>query len=83
MAEDLESGTEKTSTEQRRGEGVYVEDDPVKIVCEKKELMRRKALELKERKIGHEWEVVEMEKQRGRWMRYSSKNKKEMDKVKL
>lgn len=40
----------------------------MKIVCDKEELMRRKALELKERKIGHKWEAVEMEKQRGRWM---------------
>ncbi|KAH0854654.1 hypothetical protein HID58_057807 [Brassica napus] len=54
MAEGSESETEETSKKQRRVEGVSAEDDLVKIVCEK-ELMRRKALKPKERKIGYEW----------------------------
>ncbi|CAH8339446.1 unnamed protein product [Eruca vesicaria subsp. sativa] len=66
-----------------REETARVLDDPGKSAWEKKEWMRRKALELEERKVGYEWEAVEMEKQRVKWIRYRSKKEREMEKAKL
>ncbi|KAH0891077.1 hypothetical protein HID58_053506 [Brassica napus] len=96
-AEDSESEMEEeeTSKKRRRGEGVSgalkrmreetarALDEPGKSAWEKKEWMRRKALELEERKVGYEWEAVEMEKERVKWMRYRSKKEREMEKAKL
>ncbi|KAJ0263704.1 hypothetical protein HA466_0021740 [Hirschfeldia incana] len=99
MAEDSETEIEDSDEEEetrkkrRRVEGVSVKrmreetarvlDDPGKSAWEKKEWMRRKALELEERKVGYEWEAVEMEKQRVKWIRYRSKKEREMEKAKL
>lgn len=92
-AEDSEE--EETSKKRRRVEGVSVAvkcmseetarvmDDQGKSAWEKKEWMRRKALELEERKVGCEWEAVEMEKKRVKWMSYRSKKESEMEKAKL
>ncbi|KAJ0249571.1 hypothetical protein HA466_0150430 [Hirschfeldia incana] len=86
---------EETSKKRRRGEGVSVAvkrmseetarvlDDQGKSAWEKKEWMRRKALELEERKVGCEWEAVEIEKKRVKWMSYRSKKEREMEKAKL
>ncbi|KAF8069734.1 hypothetical protein N665_1137s0002 [Sinapis alba] len=94
MAEDWESEMEEeTSKKQRRGEEGAVKrmreetarvlDDHGKSAWEKKDWVRRKALEVEERKIGYEWEAVEIEKQRVKWMRYRSKKEREMEKDKL
>ncbi|KAJ4898331.1 sequence-specific DNA binding transcription factor [Raphanus sativus] len=64
-------------------ETARVMDDQGKSAWEKKEWMRRKALELEERKVGCEWEAVEMEKKRVKWMSYRSKKESEMEKAKL
>ncbi|KAL1193937.1 hypothetical protein V5N11_032057 [Cardamine amara subsp. amara] len=66
-----------------REEAARVAEDTGKSAWEKKEWMRRKALEVEEKKIGYEWEAVEMEKQRVKWLRYRSKKEREMEKAKL
>ncbi|KAL0744033.1 hypothetical protein Bca4012_085546 [Brassica carinata] len=91
--EEEEEEEEATRKKRRRVEGVSVKrmreetarvlDDPGKSAWEKKEWMRRKALEIEERKVGYEWEAVEMEKQRVKWVRYRSKKEREMEKAKL
>lgn len=88
-----EDEEEETRKKRRRVEGVSVKrmreetarvlDDPGKSAWEKKEWMRRKSLELEERKVGYEWEAVEMEKQKVKWIRYRSKKEREMEKAKL
>ncbi|KAF8085923.1 hypothetical protein N665_0642s0019 [Sinapis alba] len=92
---DEDEEEEERRKKRRRGEGVSaavkrmreetarVLDDAGKSAWEKKEWMRRKALELEERKVGYEWEAVEMEKQRVKWIRYRSKKEREMEKAKL
>ncbi|KAJ4893258.1 sequence-specific DNA binding transcription factor [Raphanus sativus] len=74
---------EGVSVKRMREETARVLDDPGKSAWEKKEWMRRKALELEERKVGYEWEAVEMEKQKVKWIRYRSKKEREMEKAKL
>lgn len=99
MAEDSESEMEESEEEEEetkkkrkilttavkrlREEAARVVEDVGKSVWEKKEWMRRKVLEIEEKKIGYEWEAVEMEKQRVKWMRYRSKKEREMEKAKL
>ncbi|KAG2318363.1 hypothetical protein Bca52824_011576 [Brassica carinata] len=75
---------EETSKKRRRVGGVSGAVKRMrKSAWEKKEWMRRKALELEERKVGYEWEAVEIEKQRVKWMRFRSKKEREMEKDKL
>ncbi|CAN6894402.1 unnamed protein product [Brassica oleracea] len=89
--DEEEEEEEETSKKRRvsaavkrmREETARVLDDPGKSAWEKKEWMRRKALEIEERKVGYEWEAVEMEKQRVKWIRYRSKKEREMEKAKL
>jgi len=96
MAEDSESEMEESEEEETRKkrristavkrlreEAASVVEDVGKSVWEKKEWIRRKMLEIEEKKIGYEWEGVEMEKQRVKWMRYRSKKEREMEKAKL
>ncbi|XP_010480164.1 PREDICTED: uncharacterized protein LOC104758866 [Camelina sativa] len=72
-----------TAVKRLREEAARVMEDVGKSVWEKKEWMRRKMLEVEEKKIGYEWEGVEMEKQRVKWLRYRSKKEREMEKAKL
>ncbi|ESQ49065.1 hypothetical protein EUTSA_v10020795mg [Eutrema salsugineum] len=93
--EDTEEEEEETRKKRRKGEGVSpavkrmreeatrVLEDAGKSALEKKEWMRTKTLELEERKVGYEWEAVEMEKQRVKWLRYRSKKEREMEKANL
>ncbi|EOA32794.1 hypothetical protein CARUB_v10016104mg [Capsella rubella] len=87
--EEVEETTKKkrrvltTAVKRLREEAARVVEDVGKSVWEKKEWMRRKMLEIEEKKIGYEWEGVEMEKQRVKWMRYRSKKEREMEKAKL
>lgn len=95
MEETEEDEAETRRKKRRKGEGLSaavkrmreesrrVAEDAGKSAWEKKEWMRRKALELEEKKVGYEWEGVEMEKQRVKWMRYRSKKEREMEKAKL
>uniref|UniRef100_A0A1J3J4A0 Myb/SANT-like DNA-binding domain-containing protein n=1 Tax=Noccaea caerulescens TaxID=107243 RepID=A0A1J3J4A0_NOCCA len=93
--EDSEEDEIETRKKRRKGGGVSaavkrmreeaarVLEDAGKSAWEKKEWMKRKSLELEERKVGYEWEAVEMEKQKVKWMRYRSKKEREMEKAML
>ncbi|XP_010543479.1 PREDICTED: trihelix transcription factor GTL1 isoform X1 [Tarenaya hassleriana] len=57
--------------------------DMAKGAREKKEWMKKKMVELEERRVGFEWEALEMEKQSLKWMRFKSKKEREMEKARL
>ncbi|CAH2046602.1 unnamed protein product, partial [Thlaspi arvense] len=61
-----------------REEAARVLEDVGKSAWEKKEWWSEE-----ERKFGYEWEAVEMEKQRMKWMRHRSKKERDMEKAKL
>ncbi|CAN8270052.1 unnamed protein product [Cochlearia groenlandica] len=88
--EEEEAGTRKkrrrienVSTKRIREEAARVTEDAGRSAWEKKEWMKRKLLEIEEKKVGLEWEAVEIEKQRVKWMRYRSKKERDMEKAKL
>ncbi|KFK38386.1 hypothetical protein AALP_AA3G106800 [Arabis alpina] len=76
-------GVVSDSVKRIREEALRVVEDVGKSVWEKKEWLRKRALEIEEKRVGYEWKAVEMEKQRVKWMRYRSKKEREMEKAKL
>ncbi|CAN8259881.1 unnamed protein product [Cochlearia groenlandica] len=66
-----------------REEVARVMEDTGKSAWEKKEWIKRKSLETEEKKVGYEWEALEMEKQRVKWLRYRSKKERDMEIAKL
>ncbi|XP_044473670.1 stress response protein NST1-like [Mangifera indica] len=69
--------------EQFNGEVMSVIQDGAKSAWEKKQWMKMRLLQLEEQQVSYEYQAFELEKQRIKWVKFSSKKKREMEKAKL
>ncbi|GAY33314.1 hypothetical protein CUMW_006660 [Citrus unshiu] len=68
---------------QLRCEVSNVIQDGAKTSWEKKQWMKMKLLQLEEQQISYQYQAFELEKQRLKWVKFSSKKEREMEKAKL
>ncbi|KAI5664866.1 hypothetical protein M9H77_24189 [Catharanthus roseus] len=57
--------------------------DESKSALEKKQWMKTKLIQLEEQHVGYEYQAFELEKQRLKWLKFSSKKEREMERDKL
>lgn len=57
--------------------------DETKSAFEKRQWMRNRLMQLEEQHVGYEYQAFELEKQRLKWVRFSSKKEREMERDKL
>lgn len=69
--------------QQLRGEVTGVFQDGGKSTWEKKQWMKTKVMQLEEQQVNYQMQAFELEKQRLKWARFSSKKEREMEKAKL
>nr|ACU21542.1 unknown [Glycine max] len=69
--------------QQLNGEVSGVLQDGGKSAWEKKQWMKKKVVQLEEQQVSYQMQAFEMEKQRLKWARFSSKKEREMEKDKL
>ncbi|KAK8999847.1 hypothetical protein V6N11_065339 [Hibiscus sabdariffa] len=68
---------------QLKSEVVKVIEDGSKSAWEKKNWMKMRAMELEEQQVRYQCQAFELEKQRLKWVRFSGKKEREMEKAKL
>ncbi|XP_051130251.1 trihelix transcription factor GTL1 [Andrographis paniculata] len=71
------------AVERLRGEVAAVWEDGGRTAAEKMQWMRGKQMQVEEQRIGLQSRSMELEKQRLKWLRFSSKKEREMEKEKL
>jgi len=69
--------------QQLSGEVMSVLHDVGKSPWEKKQWMRARMLQLEEQQVSYQGQAFELEKQRLKWVKFSSKKEREMEKAKL
>lgn len=57
--------------------------DETKSAFEKRQWMRTRLMQLEEQHVGYEYQAFEIEKQRLKWVKFSSKKEREMERDKL
>ncbi|KAJ8754137.1 hypothetical protein K2173_002036 [Erythroxylum novogranatense] len=65
------------------GELTTVIQDGAKSLWEKKQYMKLKLLQLEEQQVSYQYQAIELEKQRVKWVKFSSKKEREMERAKL
>lgn len=69
--------------EQLSAELVSVVEDVTKSLREKGQWMKHRLMQLEEQRVSYQLEAFEIEKQRLKWVKFSSKKEREMEKDKL
>ncbi|XP_021865528.2 uncharacterized protein [Spinacia oleracea] len=69
--------------QQFNGEITCLLQDGSKKTWEKKQWMKRNLVKLEEQGLKYKMEALELEKQRLKWLKFSSKKEREMDKTKI
>ena len=69
--------------QQLNGEIMNVLQDAAKSSWEKKHWMRLRLMQLEEQQVSYQCQAYELEKQRLKWVKFSSKKEREMERVKL
>ncbi|XP_022746775.1 DExH-box ATP-dependent RNA helicase DExH12-like [Durio zibethinus] len=64
-------------------EVVNVIQDGSKSACEKKHWMKMRLMQLEEQQVSYQHQAFELEKQRLKWMKFSGKKEREMERAKL
>lgn len=68
---------------QLSSEVASVLQDGTKSAMEKKQWMKNRMMQLEEQKVSYQCEAFELEKQRLKWVKFSSKKEREMEREKL
>ncbi|KAF5725261.1 hypothetical protein HS088_TW0G00002 [Tripterygium wilfordii] len=71
------------SIQQLNGEVMSVMQDPGKTPWEKSQWLKLRLLHLEEQQVNHQFHAFEIEKQRLKWLKFSSKKEREMERAKL
>ncbi|XP_058212724.1 uncharacterized protein LOC131324671 isoform X1 [Rhododendron vialii] len=69
--------------EQLSTELVSVVEDVTKSLREKRQWMKNRLMQLEEQRVSYQFEAFEIEKQRLKWVKFSSKKEREMERDKL
>lgn len=69
--------------QQLSGEVMSVVQDMGKSPWEKKQWMRARMIQLEEQQVSYQGQAFELEKQRLKWIKFSSKKEREMERAKL
>ncbi|KAK8502270.1 hypothetical protein V6N13_103617 [Hibiscus sabdariffa] len=69
--------------QQLKSELVKVVEDGSKSAWEKKNWMKMRAMELEEQQVRYQYQAFELEKERLKWVKFSGKKEREMEKAKL
>ncbi|KAJ0089207.1 hypothetical protein Patl1_32331 [Pistacia atlantica] len=77
------SATLSPLMQQLNGEVMSVIQDGAKSAWEKKQWMKMRLLQLEEQQVSYRYQAFELEKQRLKWVKFSSKKEREMEKAKL
>ncbi|KAK7284934.1 hypothetical protein RJT34_19688 [Clitoria ternatea] len=77
------SSSSQVMIQQLSGEVVSMMQDGGKSAWEKKQWMKKRVVQLEEQQVGYQVEAFELEKQRLKWARFSSKKEREMERDKL
>ncbi|KAL6145703.1 hypothetical protein ACLB2K_056388 [Fragaria x ananassa] len=73
----------KMLMQQLTGEVNGVIQDASKTPWEKKQWMKRRLIQLEEQQVSYRYQSFELEKQRLKWVKYSSKKERDMERAKL
>ncbi|KAK8496599.1 hypothetical protein V6N13_035156 [Hibiscus sabdariffa] len=57
--------------------------DGSKSACEKKHWMKMRLMQLEEQQVNYQYQALQLEKQRLKWVKFSGKKEREMEKAKL
>ncbi|KAL9332041.1 hypothetical protein ACSQ67_001651 [Phaseolus vulgaris] len=79
----LHSSENGVMMQQLNGEVSGVLQDVAKSAWEKKHWMKKRVVQLEEQQVNYHMQAFELEKQRLKWERFSSKKEREMEKDKL
>ncbi|XP_043703641.1 chromatin-remodeling ATPase INO80-like [Telopea speciosissima] len=69
--------------QQLSSELMSVVQDGTKSKWEQRQWVRSKSLQLEEQKVSYQYEAFELEKQRLKWIKFSGKKEREMERMKL
>ncbi|OMO83983.1 hypothetical protein COLO4_22286 [Corchorus olitorius] len=69
--------------QQLNSEVVNVIQDGSKTAWEKKQWMKMRLLQLEEQQVNYQYQAFELEKQRLKWVKFSSKKERDMERAKL
>ncbi|XP_044512291.1 uncharacterized protein LOC123230188 isoform X2 [Mangifera indica] len=69
--------------QQLNGELMSVIQDGAKSAWEKKQWMKMRLLQLEEQQVNYEYHALQLEKQRLKWVKFSSKKEREMERAKI
>ncbi|KAE8731085.1 F-box protein PP2-A15-like [Hibiscus syriacus] len=83
MDEENDEESLSPSMQQLSSEVVKVIEDGSKSGWEKKQWMKKRAMQLEERRVRYQNRALKLESQRLKWVRFSGKKGREMEKAKL
>ncbi|KAJ7947543.1 Sequence-specific DNA binding transcription factor [Quillaja saponaria] len=78
-----EEGSQPIRLDKLEVEMARVLQDPTKSLSEQTEWIKNCMLQLQEQGVSYEDEALELEKQRFKWLRYSSKKNRELERLRL
>ncbi|XP_068663217.1 uncharacterized protein [Aristolochia californica] len=79
----LEQSSSSSPVQQLRSELMRVAEDGAKSLWEQKDWIRKRAVELEEQRASYQLEALELEKQRFKWLKFSGKKERELERLKL
>ncbi|XP_068659952.1 stress response protein nst1-like [Aristolochia californica] len=79
----MEQSSSSSPVQQLRNELMRMAEDGSKILCEQKDWIRKRTVELEEQRASYQLEALELEKQRFKWLKFSGKKERELERLKL